>query len=424
MTPHSHAPRCTFCPLLCRLDEGVVSCDRSDRTVPSTGATRVWLSVEHCPLRLQALRDSQPPPSSVADCDAAIEMARRSVRQATRITAIGYALGVSAARALHQFCASTGATLELGGGSAAFDWITAVQRNGGFLTTFAEVSERCDLTIVLGGDQLFEQYPRLPESLWPGETRPATIVLLGQFSGDVAAHLERRLNDQRQPCVVARVEASPSETCRTLRRLATAPAAAKAIGNSPEQYLPLTVGLQASQSRAIILSPTACKSLGGQVFAAAIEFALHQSIERSTAILPLGGTSTTLQQTSTWLTGWPGRIHFDASDARYDPRLLGRTPIGEPDELEIHVSETNCSVGDFSGEESRRLKRIYVGCHPSEPRGSDVVLPVSRIGIEASGTLFRSDAAVAVRCPATTPREVPTATQFLQLLANDSRTSR
>ena len=330
-------------------------------------------------------------------------------------------MSVATSRAVENFSRLTGATLELSGGDAAFGWITEVQRCGGFFTTFAEIAALCDLAVFIGSDRLFDAYPLLPEALWPTQHRPTRILLVGKFGTHTAASLAARLEPATNVAgpLVESVDIDADALARFFRCDSTL--TPLAIGHGPALQQ-LSYAIAQAHSRTLILSPPHIDAAYSQLlYTALLNYVLLKASERSTAILPLGGAATTLQQTLTWRTGWPGRIHYSESAASYDPRLHRRqsaestvTARG----LEIYISELNSPADPTLTRSARshlqHVNRIFIGCYPTELRPEDIVVPVSRIGIEHGGTMFRSDSAVAFYCPQTADAAPVTARGILQ----------
>ena len=112
--------------------------------------------------------------------------------------------------------------------------------------------------------------------------------------------------------------------------------------------------------------------------------------------LPLGGSEGdySVNQTSTWTSGYAVRSRFARKHPEYDPHHFSAEQLlanGEADAL-LWVSEFNPDKTP----PKVNIPKIVIGHANMQANDADVFIPVSTAGVDHAGTIFRIDSSVSL----------------------------
>jgi formylmethanofuran dehydrogenase subunit B len=112
--------------------------------------------------------------------------------------------------------------------------------------------------------------------------------------------------------------------------------------------------------------------------------------------LPLGGSEGdySVNQTSTWTSGYPVRSRFARKHPEYDPHHFSAEQLLKNSEADVLVW-----VSEFNPEKTApnvSIPKIVIGHTDMQANDADVFIPVSTAGIDHTGTMFRIDSSVSL----------------------------
>lgn len=384
-TPRSaDAPwTCPFCPLTCDA-YGVEAVDG-----------RWQLRGSDCPRAQAALSRFGTSPSSASPLvdgqpvalDAALYAAAALLGASRQPLFGGLATDVAGARALYPLAVHTGAIVDAAGGAALMATLRSTQDRGNFTTTLAEVRNRGEVIVCVGGSPT----PRLPEFFrrcGVGDPAVPQRHLVG-LGGPMDAALAS------VPGVSVETIAADGADLLSLIGMLDALAARRIVTSAPPALVALAERLRAARY-SVVAWEAAEAGPGGALLAEAVGL-LVATLNRSTraGALPLGGGDgmATVNQVWTWLSGLPlrsraGPLGLEHQPVAYDTaRLLADRAVDALLWIASYGTEPELPATDVP---------IVVLGHPDTvlPPGVRVFIPVATPGVGAVGHLFRSDGVV------------------------------
>ncbi|MBX9794919.1 MAG: formylmethanofuran dehydrogenase [Burkholderiaceae bacterium] len=413
---------CPFCPLLCDAFE-----------VSSSGGS-LTLQGSDCPRAIRALQSFGAMPSSatpqvdgrVCDLDSAIDAAAHILAVSRQPLFGGLGTDVAGARALYRLACETGAISDAAQGGALMHGLRAMQDRGQFTTTLAEVRNRADVIVCLGGSPAV-LHPEFFRRCGVGEELVAArhIVLVGEPHGDDAQSTLTRLQGTCGITVEAiRLHGDLFDTASLL----TALVAGRPVRDAPASLVVLAERLRAAHYAVIVWQNPELPEHGALLVETVNQ--LVGVLNRSTraAGLPLGGGNgaATVNQVFSWLSGVPLRSRAGPAGLEHEPLCFDARRVldgGAADAL-LWLSSFFADAQVPALPAAARLPRVLIG-HPDlaaslqalTSGAPTVFIPVSTPGIGSGGHLFRTDGVVllplhAVRADDT----LPTAAQVLMRL--------
>jgi formylmethanofuran dehydrogenase subunit B len=375
---------CPFCPLLC--DDITLATSTDHRlAAPHTACRRLADALARF-----GPQDANRKPAidgQATDPEAALSRAAEILATARRPLFGGLATDVAGARALYELAAHCGAILDHLHGDTLADSNRALQDRGAFFTTLSELRSRADLIVVFACEPS-RRYPRFYERIIEPQ-RDVEIIFVG-CDADPAANA----HTGRTKTVLPHHE--PFDTLALW--------SAHVEGNRPipnAELVGLTERIHAARYTAFVYEPA---TLPAPHAALGIE-ALHRIVKALDRTVRAGALALTgddgalsVNQTTTWLSGFPLRtrvaygLPLDHDAYRYRTEtLLSR---GEIDAL-LWVSSFAPEPLPASLDDD--VPAIILG-HPSttlRPRkGATVFIPVATPGVDCAGHLFRVDTSV------------------------------
>ncbi|HSI58528.1 MAG TPA: formylmethanofuran dehydrogenase [Ideonella sp.] len=396
--PAAGAPpwTCPFCPLLC--DSFGVDADPGLPTLVPRGT-------DCAKARAGLARFSARPPAAPAafvhgqasSVDAAITAAAERLAAARQPLFGGLGTDVAGARALYALACQTGAVCDAAQGAAMMHGLRALQDRGRFSTTLAEVHERADLVVCVGGD--------------PSERYPLFFERCGLAAGDAR---------------LATLQPGPGQDLfDTVALLAAAVDGRRLSAPLPEALAGLAARLAASRYAVIVYETGRLPAQGALIVEALNRIVGTLNRTTRAAALALGGGdgASTVNEVFTWLSGLPLRSRAGPAGLEHEPLCFDAQRLlagGAVDALLWVASFGAQPVPATAG-----LPRIVLG--PAAMAGeaaADVFIAVATPGIGAGGHLFRVDGSVVVPLRPVIADGLPTVAEVLRQLSLALRSQR
>lgn len=373
---------CPFCPLLC---------DGFSIAAPAGGP--LALHGSDCPRARQALQqfaapqhhttpriDGQPTTQAAAlDTAAALLLASRQPLFG------GLGTDIDGARALYPLACAVGAISDPASGDTLMHTLRALQDRGQFTTTIAEVRNRADLIVCLGGSPR-DALPEIWHRIGIGEPLVAEreVVFLGA-AADTALHT--------QPGVRT-VEIAPQGVdLFDLVALLAARVAQRRI-EAPSAIVALAERLHAARY-AVLMLESARLPVHGSLIVETLNL-IVSTLNRSTraGVLPLGGGygAASVNQVHTWLSGLPLRSRAGPLGLEHEPLRHATAHL-----LAERGVDTLLWIASYGNEPPRpdtTLPTIVLGAPGVAAPARGVFLPVATPGINGRGHLIRTDSTV------------------------------
>ncbi len=394
-------------------------CD--DITLAPTADRRLAAPSTACP-RLKASLASYDPQDANrkpaidgqdTDLASALSHAAAILSNAHRPLFGALATDVAGARALYELAAQSGAILDHLHGDTLADSNRALQDRGSFFTTLAEVRSRADLVVVFACEPS-RRYPRFYERAI-GEGRDVNIVFVG-CDVDAAA-------DTRAESIVR--DADPFDTLALW--------SAHVEGGRPvsiPELVALTERIVKAQYTAFIYEPSALPAKHAALAIEALQRivkAINRTARAGTLALTGDDGATSVNQTITWLSGFPLRtrvayglpLDHDAHRYRTETLLRGN----EIDALLWVSSFAPEPLPDSLGDDVPAIILGHPSTQVSARKGPTVFIPVATPGIDSGGHLFRVDTSVVAQLAAARDIALPTVASIASQLARARRPS-
>ncbi len=363
-----HAERlklCPHCALLCEVGE------------------RVHWNAEHCPKRLVALERMEllvhrqqrvleewstyagQTDSTFAQKPGAQEIARARewLSGADRVLVTGRVRSVEVARRMVEAARMWKGTLDEWNSDVAFEAVQAVQSHGAYTASLGEIRDHSDLMLVVGSDAMLDATPGLPWALKrPGQVCPGERGVAGEHgrpsehclpheqdkSSEASTSSDHRTRvlllgswsqrgiEQWQSAgfevlaIAVELEVLPRMLSVATREIDAATrsvrgkkSSANSSSEAQDSGVTSQVGrwLEESQYLSVIWN-LRCTAVPyrdlwmGEM----MQWILRRNEERRAVALGWNDQGGVLQQVSTWLTGFPGRVSFATDFANYGPR--------------------------------------------------------------------------------------------------------
>jgi hypothetical protein len=429
---------CSFCPLLCEydpdgLDSNAASVDAviqvkshlakqstgsraSHSASPSTSqglqsnASFQVTNVSQCSLRARSLIELESLSADLTrfelnDPARSLKIANQWIEESSRIVITGRVTSIETSRAVLDLARRIHAFVDIDGSVAAFHQIRAVQRSGMFTATFSEIRFRSDLVVLIGSDQLIEQFPRILERLSnkqatnhsaksdKNSSSPApseltsnsvskTILCLGAWSEESVDHLKQHFDNviaipmglQTIPAELFRATSSSdllaSDSLSTVQKL-----------------------LDVASYTSVIWSNSLLHWKHADLWVERLFQWIAQQNRLTRCVgLPLSSYYGTFQQVCNWTTGFPGRVRFlEEFETSFEPEESSRELSAA--DLEIRVDEQSSAT--MNSKTNRRL--ISIGFHPQESNEDCLHFSSLNAGYHYSAEYFRADGTIVLQ---------------------------
>lgn len=385
---------CTFCSLLCELrsDEDNFGASFCSRRNAELDAIREW-------------SESRETISSMAEWESRLVQARKWIENGTDLLVTGRMRCIDSSRGALRIAQRYRATVDSWESDAVFEAISGFQRVGAVSTTLSEARDLSELLIVVGGDALVEDYPRIPAALSRGASIP--LLLLGTWS-DVGC----------KPWLDAGFEVLAIDT--PLASIPRSLAEASACPRVSDSESTASRLLNRAGYTSVLWSMKHVPVTNGDMwYEDMMEWIFRENERRRVAALCWNDLDAGFHQVCTWWTGFPGRIRFTPEGCDYDPTHFSaqrwldvRTP--QDSSLILWVDDS------FEDLPSAIFESGYpcVAVSPRSPCFDPKIvwLPSLPAGLGCESEFFRGDQAILVhgRDPNPVAHELPSVSQWLK----------
>lgn len=463
---------CTFCPLLCEYDPGCVSPNATSFDGPSKAGSPPAIQslekgvgplnraasslasgkqnvergltsenaqpradVSQCSLRTRSLIQLESLSRDVSrfnfnDQAQALNSANQWIAESDRIVITGRVTSIETSRAVLDLARRIHAFVDMDDSESAFHQIRAVQRSGMFTATLSEVRFRSDLVVLIGNDQLLEQFPRLAARLSnkpaihlsdkggsnnassnPSEaTNPPvsrTILCLGAWSEKSVHHLKAlNANVIAFPMHLQSIPADLFRSTSSTNLLASDPLAA--IRNL----------IDAASYTTLIWSNSLLHWEHADLWVERLfQWIAQQNRVMRCVGMPLSSHYGTFQQVCNWTTGFPGRVRFlQEFETSFEPEEPSRA-LAQAD-LEIHIDEQSLTATH----RKTNCRLVSIGFTPQESNAEILHFPSLVAGYHYAAEHFRADGTIVLRAgpePQATAMQLSKPSDWLKRLGGD-----
>lgn len=336
-----------------------------------------------------------------ASLETAVKAAAEILRASKAPLFAGLGTEVQGMRSLVRLAEKTGAIMDHMHSEATVRNTLALQNSGWQTTTLTEVKNRADLIIVVGTDivtshpRFFDRLVNNADSLFK-QTQPEVIYLCKDAphtAPDILNALNALVNG------------------KTLH-------AETVAGISAASLNKVLAKVKAAQYTVIVWSPSKFDFPHAELSVQSITRLIAKLNETSrVAGLPLntGDGDTSVNNTSTWMTGFATRNRLTKGHFEYDPGSFSSKQQLEQCDALLWTSTFNA----YPAPKTQGLKNtpptIVIG-HPDTPFDQQpaVFIPVGIPGLDHTGTMFRLDSAVALPLKKVRNTELPTLSTVIQ----------
>lgn len=330
------------------------------------------------------------------DIGSAINAAAEILHKSSQPLFAGLGTEVNGMRAIISLAQKTNATLDHMHSEATVHNTRTMQNSGWLTTTLSEIKNRADVILAIGTD-IASSHPRFFEKLvWNSDSlfnKPTPQVILLGAAADISNACTAP--DGTQPQIIPAQTSKLPEIINALNALLNGKKLhADTVAGIPLATLDaLLETLKAAKYAVIVWSASALKGPHAELTIQSIVQLINKLNEKSRAAgLPLssGDGDSSINNVSTWLTGYPTRSRFNKGIPEYDTaRFSTRQQLSECDAL-VWISTFNPYPAPDS-----KAPTIVIG-HPNTrfERMPEVFIPVGIPGVDHSGLMFRMDSSI------------------------------
>ena len=357
------------------------------------------------------------------DLAAAVQAAAEILKNSHQPLFAGLGTEVIGMRAVINLAKKSNATLDHMHSEGTVNNTLSMQNIGYQTTTMTEVKNRADVILAIGTD-IVGGHPRFFEKLvWNQESMfnkptPEVIFLGGAESQAVKA---ATAPDGKKPTVIEVEKSALPEVVNVLNTLLNGKnpihkksGADKIAGVALEVLKNLVEKLQKAQYGVVVWSASSLKSIPqAELVTQSIILFINQLNETNrVAGLPLnsGDGDTSVNNASTWITGYPTRSRFMNGAPSYNAHAFStKKQLAACDAL-LWISTFNATPAPKTD-----APTIVIG-HPATTFENvpDVFIPVAIPGIQQGGSMFRMDSSVTLPLTKLTDATLPTLATVLQ----------
>lgn len=333
----------------------------------------------------------------------AIGRAAEILQNANQPVIAGLGTEVQGMRAVMSLADRSGATLDHMNSASTMCNTLVLQNSGLQVTTLTEVRNRVDLLLIVGTDiishnpRFFERMIWNKESMFQQDTASREVVYLGGRDLDTSAGISPKgIQPTVLPCDIADL---PAVTA-VLRALVSGKTlTAEAVcGIKITDLKILAERLRSAKYSVVSWVPRTLDFAHAELTVQNITGLIATlNITTRSSGLPLGGSDgdTSVNQVSTWISGYPVRNSFMHSYPEYDSYYFSadRQLKGEQADALLWISTFNPErLPSLTG-----IPTIVIGHTNMElATEPEVFIPVGTPGIDHQGTMFRIDGVVAL----------------------------
>lgn len=391
------AVTCPACGLLC--DDLKIERNATDQLkVTANGCAKSINFFELTPKESNPLIAGKP-----VELKSAIEKAAEILRASNQPLFAGLGTEVQGMRSVMSLADKVGATLDHMNSYNSFRNTLVVQNSGWQVTTLTEVRNRVDLLVVIGTDiishnpRFFERNIWNKESMFGQDTASREVVYLGGQNLDTSHGVSP--NGSQPTVLPCNLEKIPEVTA-ALRALILGKSldAIEVAGIKTTDLQALADKLKAAKYSVVTWVSSDLNFDHAELSIQNItELVIALNAKTRSSGLPLGGSEGdySVNQTSTWTSGYPMRSRFSRGIPEYDPHHYRAETL-----LKNKEADTLVWVSTFNPEKlppKANIPTIVIG-HPNMQAqvNADVFIPVGTAGIDHMGTMFRIDSSVSL----------------------------
>jgi len=362
------------------------------------------------------------------DLTSAIQVAAKILLSSKQPLFAGLGTEVTGMRALMSLAQKTGATLDHMHSEGAVRNTLTLQNGGWQNTTLTEVKNRATLILAIGTD-IVSSHPRFFEKLvWNANSlfdKPSPeIIYLGVPVENTKAGISPK---GKQPMVVEAEMANLPEIMNALHALLNSKnplqkkPVTEQIGGVPiASLLTILEKLKVAQYAVVVWAAGNLKYAHAELTIQSIIQLIAKFNETSRiAGLPLnaGDGDLSVNNASTWLSGFPTRNRFTDGKAEYDAYYFSSAQQLKSCDALLWISTFNAHLPPVSD-----VPTIVIG-HPNMQfeRAPDVFIPVGIPGIDHIGSIARMDNVVSMPLKKVRESALPTLSHVISQI-NDSLT--
>ena len=387
---------CPACGLLC--DDVSIERDNSGKLkVIDKGCAKSVTFFE------RAVQTSSPSiAGKVVSLIEAVNKAAEILGRSNQPLIAGLGTEVQGMRSVLSLADKIGATLDHMNAYSNFRNTLVLQNSGWQVTTLTEVRNRVDLLLIIGTDivrhnpRFFERNIWNKESMFGQDTSAREVVYLGGQNIDTSSGISPKgvkptvlpCNLERLPEVVAALRAVVSG--KTL-------IASEIAGIKTSDLESLSERLKAAKYSVVAWVSSDLNINHAELTIQNItELVIKLNAKTRSSGLPLGGSEGdySVNQTSTWTSGYPVRSRFARQHPEYDPHHFSAEQL-----LANNEADALLWVSEFNPDKTPpnvSIPKIVIGHTNMQANNADVFIPVSTAGIDHRGTMFRIDSSVSL----------------------------
>jgi formylmethanofuran dehydrogenase subunit B len=367
---------CSCCSLLCESpsftdDFGASYCSRRNRELDTMGR---WIDES------EAIAES-------TTWESTLQESRNRLAMARPLLVTGRIRCVESSRGALRIAERFNATVDLWDSDASFESVAAFQRVGGMNVSLGEARDLSQGIIVIGSDELLEEYPKLPAALSRGAAVP--VLLLGRWSD---RGCKPWLGEGFEPLAIdTPIEHLPRSLMEASQCSPQSP-----WDNQVSRWLhPLGY-------TTVVWSLKHLSVQHGDLWVEDLMrwIAIRNESSRCGA-LAWGGLESTFQQVCTWWTGFPGRVRFQNNACAYDPSVhSSKLWFDHPSQgrsmrsLVLWIDDSFDELPTTVLESKSDM--VVIGARRPVARPNTIWLPSLRAGLGLDSQFFRGDQAILV----------------------------
>ena len=331
----------------------------------------------------------------------------------------GLGTEVQGMRSVLSLADKVGATLDHMNNYSSLRNTLVVQNSGWQVTTLTEVRNRVDLLVVIGTDivshnpRFFERNIWNKESMFDQDTASREVVYLGGQNINTEAGISPNgkkptvlpCDLNRLPEVVSALSALISGKALQANEVAGIKTAD--LQNLAERLKAAKYSVVTWVSSDLRVSSDLSFNHAELTVQSITELVIKLNAKTRSSGLPLGGSEGdySVNQASTWTSGYPTRNRFARKYPEYDPYQFSSEKMlanGEADVL-LWISTLNPDKTPPAS----KAPSIVIGHANMNVKDADVFIPVGTPGIDHKGTMFRIDSSVSLPLSQLRTSELP-----------------
>jgi len=349
------------------------------------------------------------------DLETAIKAAAAILAQSKAPLIAGLGTEVQGMRAIMRLAATSNATLDHMHSESSVRNTLTMQNGGWLTTTLSEVKNRADLILAIGTD-IGSSHPRFFEKLvWDSASlfnKPSPEVV---YLGVPADKTQAATSPEGK--IASAVGEDPKQVPEIVNALnallINKKINAESVGGVEIATLQALVEkLKAAKYAVVVWSASSLKFSHAELTIQSIVQLVNQLNETTRAAgLPLnsGDGDSSVNNTSTWLSGYPTRNRFVNGKPEYDNYNFST-------QKQLQNSDTLLWVSSFNPIDvpQTTLPTVVIG-HPDTKfeRTPDVFIPVGIPGVDHAGSMFRMDSSITLPLKKLRNNELPNLSEVI-----------